>query len=80
MSNPPGSREASGLPPKGVLQRLKRMLSLDLRALALLRIAYGLVLLQDLVVRATDLQAHYTDYGLAPRSAVLELNTNPGFL
>ena len=53
------------------------MWSLDLRSLALVRILYGLLLLSDILIRATDLVAHYTDWGLAPRSAVLQFSTDP---
>lgn len=44
------------------------MLALDLRSLALLRIGAGALLLVDLAVRAGDLRAHYTDFGLLPRA------------
>lgn len=56
-----------------------RLWAVDLRSLALLRIAYGFILLLDLAIRATDLRAHYTDLGVAPRSAVLDLDGAPGY-
>lgn len=56
-----------------------RLWAVDLRSLALLRIAYGFILLLDLAIRATDLRAHYTDMGVAPRSSVLELDAHPGY-
>lgn len=43
--------------------------TLDLRSLALLRIALGLMVLLDLYVRQLDLSLFYTDQGLLPRSA-----------
>ncbi|HEX5271397.1 MAG TPA: HTTM domain-containing protein [Gemmataceae bacterium] len=43
---------------------------LDLRSLAVFRIGLGLLLLADLVGRAGDLGAHYTDEGVLPRSAI----------
>ncbi|CAN0408442.1 unnamed protein product, partial [Phaeothamnion confervicola] len=46
---------------------LVQNLSLDLRSLALFRICLALVLLQDIVIRACDLTAHYTDSGVLPR-------------
>ena len=52
------------------------MWRLDLRSLALLRICYGGLLIQDLAIRATDLGAHYTDFGVAPRATVLELDNH----
>ncbi len=39
---------------------------LDLRALALMRISVGLVVLADLVIRAQSIVAHYTDEGILP--------------
>ena len=44
----------------------------DLRALAALRIGCALLIIFDLLERSTDLVAHYTDYGVAPRSLVIE--------
>lgn len=50
---------------------LRNIFTFDLRSLALFRIGLALLLLGDLFVRATDLVAHYTDFGVLPRSAVL---------
>ena len=44
---------------------------LDLRALALLRILLGLILLVDLAVRLTDLRVFYSDSGVLPRADLL---------
>lgn len=52
--------------------RWTEILGLDLRSLALFRIAVALVALADLAVRAVDLRAHYTDAGIASRQAMLE--------
>lgn len=52
---------------------LMRTFALDVRALAVLRIGMALVLLYDLVVRASSLTAHYTDKGVLPRSARMAL-------
>ncbi|HET6347414.1 MAG TPA: HTTM domain-containing protein, partial [Myxococcota bacterium] len=43
----------------------------DLRSLALLRVGLALLTCADLVDRARDLRAHYTDFGLLPRGALL---------
>jgi predicted DCC family thiol-disulfide oxidoreductase YuxK len=51
---------------------LRRAYSLDLRSLALFRIALASVLLGDLIARATDLTAFYTDWGTLPRAALLD--------
>lgn len=52
------------------------VLSLDLRSLALLRIAYGFVLICDTIVRWTDLRAHYSDFGVLTREQLLDLCWN----
>lgn len=44
------------------------MFGIDLRSLALFRIALGVFVLQDLAWRIPDLRVHYTDEGLFPRS------------
>ncbi len=54
------------------LVKLKEIFGADLRSLALLRIAVGLLLLIDLVQRSSDLAAHYTDFGVLPRAAAME--------
>lgn len=54
-------------------------MALDLRSLALMRMAYALCLLQDLAIRATDLTAHYTDWGAQPGHVVTKLGWDPAF-
>ncbi len=49
----------------------------DFRSLALLRVGVGALLLADLISRAQDLVAHYTDSGILPRQALFELASNP---
>ena len=51
---------------------IKDVLGVDLRTLALFRVALALVVLADLVTRATDLGALYTDAGVLRRSDLLE--------
>src|SRR5437588_6400315 len=77
----PVSRAASAvaIAPVARPSRMRRLLSylqaayaLDLRSLALFRIALGAVLLGDLIWRAVDLTAFYTDFGVLPRAALLE--------
>ena len=52
--------------------RLRDAYALDPRSLALGRIAIALVLLADLVIRACDLRAHYTDAGVLPLEPLLD--------
>jgi hypothetical protein len=47
-------------------RRLDEIFGLDLRSLALYRIAIALVILYDLADRSKDLSAHYTDAGVLP--------------
>ena len=51
---------------------LTNVFGADLRSLAALRIGCALLILLDLLQRSTDLVAHYTDYGVAPRTLVME--------
>ena len=51
---------------------LRTAYSLDLRSLALFRIALGAVLLGDLISRSVDLTVFYTDWGVMPRAALLD--------
>lgn len=49
---------------------LTQIFTLDLRSLALLRVGVASVLIYDLLERWTDLEAHYTDFGILPREAL----------
>jgi len=44
----------------------------DLRSMAALRVACASIVLLDLAQRASDLSAHYTDQGIAPRTLVID--------
>ncbi len=47
-------------------QYLRRVFTVDLRALAVMRIWVAGILLTDLAIRATDLEAHYSNMGVLP--------------
>jgi hypothetical protein len=49
----------------------RRPFVLDLRALALLRMGTAAVVLLDLAIRSTDLEAHYANLGVLPLPALL---------
>jgi hypothetical protein len=49
-----------------LLNQLKKVISLDLRAIALMRIGIGFTIIIDLLLRYSDLEAHYSDYGVLP--------------
>lgn len=59
------------LPGSGFFARIRTIFGIDLRTLALFRVAVGAMLIADLGLRARDLKAHYTDDGILPRAALL---------
>lgn len=69
VSSPPAPARA----PWTLRALIERSLGIDVRTLALFRIALALLLLNDLWVRVPDANAFYTDYGTLPRSAFLEI-------
>lgn len=56
--------------------KLKESYSLDLRALGLMRVGIALVLLIDLVIRASSIKAFFTDEGVLPISILKLYNWN----
>lgn len=62
-----------------MLSYFKRVISLDYRSLAFMRIAVGLTLLFDIVQRSRSLLAHYTDKGVLPRSELFRLWNESAF-
>ncbi len=48
----------------------REVFGIDLRTLALFRIGLAVIILTDLALRARDLEAHYTDFGIMPRSVL----------
>ena len=57
---------------RGIAARVGDVFAVDVRSLALFRVALGALLLADLVVRSFDFRAHYTDIGVLPRWALLQ--------
>lgn len=53
--------------------KIREWFSLDYRSLAVLRIGIGITILADLVQRAGDLRAFYTDSGVLSRSELLRI-------
>lgn len=51
---------------------MMKYLSLDIRALALMRIAVAAVIMYDLAIRLTDLEAFYCDTGAVPLTMMFE--------
>ncbi|MCW3053883.1 MAG: hypothetical protein JWN14_3053 [Chthonomonadales bacterium] len=50
----------------GPMENAERIFGIDVRSLALFRICLALMMIGDLLYRAQDLQAHYTDAGVVP--------------
>jgi hypothetical protein len=61
-----------------IFYRFKEIFSLDLRALALLRIGLAWLILLDLSIRATDLRAFYSDEGIMPLKVLFTYAWHPG--
>ncbi|UOQ71896.1 HTTM domain-containing protein [Hymenobacter cellulosilyticus] len=59
------------------LTLLRRPFVVDLRALALMRIALGAVILLDVGIRSTDLEAHYANMGVLPLHVLYQYCWNP---
>ncbi|HSA58258.1 MAG TPA: HTTM domain-containing protein [bacterium] len=57
--------------------KLTHIFGSDLRSLAAFRIGLAVLIFFDLADRARDLRAHYTDWGLMPRGALLDLFLHP---
>ena len=55
-----------------LVRKLEELFGIDLRSLALFRVGLGLIIVLDLITRAVDLKAFYTDAGVLPRVALLE--------
>ena len=60
-----------------VTSKLKELFAVDLRSLAVFRMALGVAVLADVAVRALDLVGLYTDRGVLPRELLLALD-GPG--
>jgi predicted DCC family thiol-disulfide oxidoreductase YuxK len=74
-----GGSSASNLLPR-LRQKIDELFSIDLRSLALTRIALALLVLVDLVWRSSSLLAFYSDRGLLPRTALYEKFSNSWLL
>jgi hypothetical protein len=59
--------------------KLGEVFGFDLRSLALFRIGLALVIISDLIIRAGDLRTHYSDYGVTPRSFLIEDLIDPWY-
>lgn len=63
-----------------MLSYIRRILSLDLRSVALMRMGVAIIIIIDLIARSRSLIVHYTDAGALPRSSLLTLWQNKFFI
>ena len=52
--------------------KAQELFGIDLRSLAIFRISIALIIIVDLIGRASDLESHYTDRGVLPIDRVIE--------
>lgn len=62
-----------------MLSYFKKIIALDYRSLATLRIFVGITIFLDLIQRSYSLTAHYTDKGVLPRTELFHLWNEPAF-
>ncbi len=62
---------------KNTLSELTHYYGLDVRSLALMRVCLALILLVDIRIRFEDLRAFYADWGVMPRSFLIEEVVSP---
>lgn len=62
-----------------IIARLKKSYTLDIRALSLMRIGIGFVLLTDLFIRSLSIKAFFTDEGVLPISILKQYNWSPTY-
>ena len=55
--------------------KLEELFGFDLRSLALFRIGLALIIIAELIIRAGDLTAHYSDAGVVPRTLLKEISS-----
>lgn len=83
LTCPPVHNEVADQPAQGsdgtgrIARATRARLGVDARALAVLRILLGLLLLIDIAYRLPDRVAFYTDHGLLPRETLHVLRPNP---
>ena len=62
-----------------ILNQLKKSYTLDVRALSLMRIGVGIILLVDLYIRSLSITAFFTDEGVLPIEALKNYNWSPTY-
>ena len=65
-------KKTSSILVSNLRKKIEELFAIDLRSLALTRIAVAMLVLVDLLWRFTSLGAFYSDKGLVPRAAIFE--------
>lgn len=61
------------------MTKIDTIFGIDLRTLALFRICLSITIILDLIARSRDLVAHYTDFGVLPRSVLVDHLSDSSF-
>jgi len=69
-------KKTSSILVSNLRKKIEELFAIDLRSLALTRIAVAMLVLVDLLWRFTSLGAFYSDKGLVPRAAIFEHPTS----
>ena len=77
MSQKETSLTFAGEMTKRIYEWVELVLGVDVRSLALFRILLGGVIVYDLGIRFSSLNAHYTDNGILTRAVLREISENP---
>ncbi|MES2514620.1 MAG: HTTM domain-containing protein [Bacteroidota bacterium] len=62
-----------------IFTRFKNSYTLDVRALSLMRITVGIILLVDLFIRSLSISAFFTDEGVLPIDVLKQYNWSPAY-
>ena len=60
-----------------IYDRVQLVIGIDTRSMVLFRISIGCVILYDLLVRISSIEAHYTDSGIVSRHVLKGISENP---
>ena len=64
---------------KKIRTKLAEIFGFDLRSLAVFRIGLASVIIADLIIRFGDIKAHYSDYGVLPRTVLINQFIQPWY-
>lgn len=74
-----GNNKISPLKRNHILPKIRKIFALDLRSLALFRIGLALVIITDLIIRFSDIEAFYSDRGVIDRNTLINQFSEPWY-